>query len=231
MRADAEFDCVEDYRGADGFCHYDGRTDANGNPAHPWYSGYATIDKLAIHPSVRTFMMGHTHYNSLEILQAHQEIVPGSVTLDSKTAARLEAENPVRAGAMSPDGDSTTLTSDGIEEEHGNFVLNLTADGHNFHRTLVPGPSGKRELLILRTTSNADLTSQKYNGKAMMGFATLEVAPSSDARSFSLPQINQVKFYLNDAGNFEVVRTVRFDRTATVHTSDGDNPVNGLFTM
>ena len=232
MRADDEFDCEDKYRMPTGRCdasQYNPNAPAD-EKRHPWFSGYAILHKLSTRPSLRTFLLGHTHYNSFEMLQAGDEIVPEKVGLDSDQAAALEAENPVRAGSLT--NDSEKLTKEGLVREHEKWLQNLNAAGHDFQRALPHGENGSaRELMFLRMTSNADLTSQKYMGKSMMGFAALTISRVDDARKYTRPQINAVTFFLNDQGSFEVAHRVAFDRTRRMSPDDAYNPVNSLFTF
>src|SRR5262249_345924 len=69
MRPD-DFDCADETpRDNDGKCVVDPNATPSATNRY-WSSGYALIDKLATHQSVRTLILGHTHYNSLEILQS-----------------------------------------------------------------------------------------------------------------------------------------------------------------
>ena len=88
-----------------------------------------------------------------------------------------------------------------------------------------------RELAILRLTSNSDLSDQTYNGKAMYGFSALTLSTRKDGRRYGLPQINAVRFFLNDGGSFELVSEVLLDRTKNIPNAqvNGDNPLCSLF--
>ncbi len=230
MRPD-EFDCSDSTpRDADGKCVIDpNRAQDAENPDHTnryWSSGFALIHKLATRQNLRTMLLGHTHYNSLEILQSSDEIVPGEIILDSrqrKVLEALEAATPLRQ----EDG-ASALPPDAVVEDGIRLVADLAKAGNDFKRHM---QGDKRELLILRATSAADLTSQRYDGKTMMGYATLKVSQKNDARSYARPQINEVTFYINDGGNFELVKKIALDRTQRVAKADPRNPVNGLFTM
>lgn len=241
MRADVEFDCRDEDRLRNGRCDLDlMRPDAdNQMRKHPYYSGYALIDQLAKRFQVRTLLLGHTHYNALEILQEGDEIVPGTVTLDEashKTYEELELTNPMRGfsqiwGKLTgrPPGervyDPKVLELHGIEQENELFVLRLEAAGHTFART-VRGTG--RELAILRLTTEADLSAQKYGSAPNYGFSVFHVTRKD---RYPLPQINQVSFFLNDPDGpgFRKITTIDLPRDQRV--GKGDEPLAGLFTM
>lgn len=239
MRADGEFDCDVEDRKEDGLCDiekFDPRNTASGKK-HPWYSGYALIDKITSHQNVRTLIMGHTHYNSIEVLQGGDEFVPGSVRLDQEANARyasFEIINPLRGfseflkhGFTKRTYDPSLLEENGFHESNNQFGLLLEKAGHDFVRDI----RGKnRELVVLRVTSNADITKQVYNGSPMLGFAVYEVFSKSDKRANGLPQINRVSFYHNRGGDFAKIKTVDIDRTQKIGRESDNNPLKGVFT-
>jgi hypothetical protein len=87
----------------------------------------------------------------------------------------------------------------------------------------------RRELAILRLTSEADMTPQSFDGKSMLGFSVFQVSRRSDARKYEAAQINSVTYYLDDDGSFSQVKTVPLDRTRRFGRNDADNPVHQLF--
>jgi hypothetical protein len=248
MRADGEFDCEESLRYRDARGKIDGRCDeqAYSGSQHPWYSGYELLDLVMLHPSVRTMVLGHTHYNSFEVLQAGQNMVPTRLILDADAQKRHQAgetNNPFRAFSLfrdvRPEGayDPSFLTP-GVSEQDGNLVVDLAQAGHAFANHTIQGDA--REIAILRLTSNSDLTSQKYvgqnarerGGDTMFGFATLHVTRQADQRGYANSQINEVTFYLNDKqGRFEAVEKKAIPRATALKTAqvDPNNPLCSIF--
>jgi len=238
MRSDDEYDCAESERLADGTCNqklFDPKL-PEGQRKAPWFSGYDVIDKMTRHPSVRTLLLGHTHYHSMEVWQSGQEIVPGKQTITSEQAAKLaglEVQNPVRGFSwISFNGngegyDPAALAKAGITTANGNFFLAAGLAAQNFERKL---QGAGRELAIMRLTSNADLANQSYQGKPMMGFSTLEVTKKSDKRNYDRAQVNQATYFINTGeSHFDRVKSVDLDRNARMTTTDSTNPVYKLF--
>lgn len=238
MRPDPEFDCDEEDRlpnDPDGRCdvrHFSERLDA-----HPWYSGYVLLSKLHERSAVRTLILGHTHYNSIEVFQSGTPLVPDHMVLDAESAAALEAQNPVRSSAMGfdPADRPESPAHQGIIKEGKYFAVDLAAAGHSVfdpQRNADRLQGKDRELAIIRLTSNADLTGQKFGDKAMYGFSALTLNRRDDARRYGAPQINSVRFFLNDGGSFELVREVAIERTKTIQGANlsDKNPLCGLFT-
>lgn len=211
MRPD-EFDC-EDSVPRDG----EGRCLVSGG-AKLWSSASSLIDDLATHPNVRTMMLGHTHYNSLEVLQSGDEIVPAEVQTTAASAealAGLEFATTLRGSNRAP---SSEVVAAGAR----------AAGAAGAHRHV---EGERRELLILRTTSASNLTSQKHDAKPMYGFATMKVAARDDARGYATPQINEITFFINDGGSFEAVKTLPLDRSKRLKRLDPTNPVDAFFQM
>lgn len=239
MRADVEFDCADSDRLRNGRCNLEiMRPDAdNKMRKHPYYSGYALIDQLAKRFHVRTFLLGHTHYSSLEILQEGDEIVPGSLILDAashKNYEELELTNPLRGFSQlwgklrgQPPAerryDPQALELHGIEKENELFVLRLEAAGHSFRRKV----GGKdRELAILRLTTAADLSSQKHGSASNYGFSVFHVTKKD---RYPLPQINEVTFYLNEPDSTDFEKIGRIDLPRDRRVKVGDKPLSDIF--
>jgi hypothetical protein len=178
------------------------------------------IDAIYKHPRVRTVLLGHTHYNSLEVLEAGDPLVPATVTLDAKRMAAYEVENPLRGHSQAerPLAAATAAATKDLSE-----LTRATAmlAGHGLE-------GDARELVVLRLTSNADLSSQKRAGRAMYGFATLGLSMRD---GYDAPQINDVTFFINDGGRFEAVKRVAIDRRKRIGNAATDraNPLRGLF--
>jgi hypothetical protein len=237
MRPDPEFDCDEADRVAndpDGRCDIERFKSERGS--HPWYSGYALLAKLHERSAVRTMILGHTHYNSIEMFQSGTPLVPGRVVLDAESLAGREAENPFRARALGlTTGDAAgSARHQGIVKEGNDLVVDLNAAGHSAfdpRRGKDKLQGANRELAILRLTSNSDLSAQTHQGKAMYGFSVLELSTKRDARNYGHPQINAVRFFLNDGGSFELVSKVDLDRGQSIQNAqvNADNPLCELF--
>lgn len=255
MRPDAEFDCLPSERGADGKCLANLFTGPSAKPLQ--FSNLQFLERIAKHPQVRTLIFGHTHYNSYEMWQAGDNLLPGKLPIDDlsvKKLATLEIENPVRghslverqrpyettsafqsesaagrAQSRRKDYDPNELDEGPIDRSVRAYAAEYERVVKGMHHTL-EGAGKPRELSILRLTCNADLTSQKYNDRAMYGFTVLYVNKRTDARAYDASQINRLSFYIN-AGNdkFDLVKTVDIDRTMKVTTSDPKNPVGQLF--
>jgi len=70
---------------------------------HPLYSGYQLVHLLAVSSNIHTYIIGHTHYNTLEILQKGDKLVEDQVLLDEASHKKrehfktvFESLNPVR---------------------------------------------------------------------------------------------------------------------------------------
>ncbi|MBW2459836.1 MAG: metallophosphoesterase, partial [Deltaproteobacteria bacterium] len=101
MRPDPDFDCAPEDRLGNGRCNPAllDPTLAAQNGRHLHFSGLDLIDQITNHPRVRTLLLGHTHYHSLEMLVSGDEIVPDGFALsaaEGESLAALEVANPVR---------------------------------------------------------------------------------------------------------------------------------------
>ena len=241
MRPDPELDCDWDHRKPDFTCQ---------PGALPYTSGVELMKRIANSDSVRTLLLGHTHYNELEVLQHGDEIFPEHLPIDAQSVERyatLEVTNPFRGFAV---------------QQHellprNDYVLDPTADYDNAHLPIAPLEEGistwattydhslegwsrslgadgsRRELVILRFVSNADLADQTYSSKkkSAMGFGVLEIAKVTDARGFSLPQVNHAHFYANvGSSRFQQLTTIDLDRTSRLAPRAPENPLTQLYT-
>ncbi len=241
MRPDPEFDCDDTEKNSDGTCNaalFD--VSKLGAQAHHYrYSGLELIDLIANSPVVRTMILGHTHYNSYEVTAPGEDVVPGNVALDgdqTKLLDSLEVQNPLRGaswldkalGHDTPDYDPTALGQQGITQANAVFYQDLAYVAGKTQRKL---QGQGRELVILRLTSNADLTSQQYAGTTMMGFSVLFLThQTTDGRGYDLPQVNRVTYFINQGSDaFSQVRTIALQRTTHFGAHDQANPVAQLF--
>ncbi len=232
MRPDLMFDCAVSDMGDDGRCRAEIATPSSQAPS-PVFSGIEFAELMATHPSIRTLLLGHTHYNSMEVLQSGDRMVPVVQGLSSEEQERLAAANvtdPVRAQAYSKGDeegyDPEALRYEDIASELSTFfpIQKRAVAG----KQLTLGGDG-RELVVLRLTSNADLTGQKYNGAALKGFSVLGVSRHADERNYRAGQIQSVGYFIDrDDGQFEKVATLPIVRTVRLKSRDANNPVEQL---
>ena len=241
MLADPEFDCSDADRKADGTCNVDAIQATNDPKRSFYFSNLSLLQLLASHSSIRTLLLGHTHYNELEILQSGDEMIPAADNTPLPDVAGMNVHNPLRAfsffkmitGKSEADFDPNAMEAPSVWSAHDIGVQAHTKVRASVQRK-VQGQN--REIVVLRLTSNADITSQRFcatpgNCKTMLGFSTFNVARKNDARGVAVPQINDVTFFLNDGnGTFETVKSIPLPRTQRVTRDGTTNPVNPLFT-
>jgi hypothetical protein len=206
------------------------------------------MKRITGHPEVRTVLLGHTHYNSLEVLQTGDELLPGKFPVDDTSAqmlASLEIENPMRGYAVQQ-GHTRALGQflpraeyDARSVPLAPIANRVKAFGKMYDRLAPPreqrvldAPMGlPRELVVLRLVSNADLSSQTYDsGKSALGFAVLHIAKKNDVRAYDKPQINGITFYVNTGSNtFQNLRTVSVDRNTHLAPHDASNPLQQIY--
>ncbi len=230
MRADQEFDCPSRYIFESGplvgTCDRARLKKDGGNSV---YSGYQLINELSSRKQIRTLLLGHTHYNSLEILGPGQALVPETVVLDKKTKkhlAILEEFSPTRDYSVTDD-------RAGIKKENNLFVLDLKQAGHDFRRVL-----DGHELAILRMTTTAILTTQQTvaDKQLMDGFTVFEVFAKQDQRQVHLPQLNAVRYYqarpdgVANGPLYRPVLRVDLNRARAMERDDAANPLGKVFT-
>ena len=230
MRPDPELDCAWDKRKPDGTCP---------DSVPIFSSGVELMKRIAANGRVRTMVLGHTHYNALEVLQEGDELLPDSIPIDhdsSQKFATLEILNPMRgysvaqSGGRLADYNHHALKINTTKASLANFVDQYQKSVNGWSRTL-SSPMGPRELVILRIVSNADLTDQTYStGKDALGFSVLFLNKKTDVRGVDLPQINSVKFYANvGEALYNEVGTINIDRTTKFKPHDPNNPVQMLY--
>ncbi len=103
MQAEEKFDCAEDLKYHAGEEWVDGnlvaqpKMDASDplvgtcdlmtmqfdRARHPLYSGYQLIHLLATNKNIKTYIIGHTHYNTLEVMQPGQALIKDTIILDA----------------------------------------------------------------------------------------------------------------------------------------------------
>jgi len=201
------------------------------------FTGYELVDKIAKNVNVRTLILGHTHYNSLEVLRPGDALVPDRAGIErmhserGQSLAAREVDNPVRGHAWlsgDPGGeyDPGKLPEDTVVRGNDRFFGQLAAAADSYQTSL---QGTQRELAVVRLTSNAKMTKQKYEGDASYGFSVLSISRKNDSRGYALPQVNAVTFRVNHGGQFEKVGTVDLDRTHSLKVADANNPVTHLF--
>jgi hypothetical protein len=224
MRPDPEFDCRSEEHRADGTCD-------PSIPSH-FFSAIELVRRINASSETRTFLLGHTHFNSMETLQAGEQVVPRTMPNGDPTMfAGLEIQNPVRgysAGSGSGDYDPQSVGRDSIIRKNQAFGVEY-GKAVTEEASKLGGGEG-RELAILRLTCAADLTSQSYNGKTMLGFSVLKVKKLDDQRKVAAPQINSVLYFINQGGlKFGEVKEVPIPRTVHLGPRDATNPLHSLF--
>lgn len=234
MRPDAEFDCSWEQRRPDFTCDEQKALD-------PFASGVELVKRLTSSSQVRTVLLGHTHYNALEVLQQGDELLPGKLPVDAGSAqkfATLEVENPIRgfselqaaSGTRALDYDHQALGITPLERSFANFATQYERSVSGWQQTL-SGQLGPRELVIMRLVSNADLASQTYSGgKNALGFAVLHLTKRTDARAVAEPQINKATFFANvGEAKYDMIGTIDIDRTTSLRPHDAANPVEKIY--
>ena len=189
------------------------------------YSGFALIDTIARFPCVRTLLLGHTHYNALEVFETGEELLPVQFKSDQATLdelASLESADPLRK-----------VDKKEIAEKNRLLRLDLGAAGAGMNRALA---GAGRELAIVHTTTDADLANQDDGSDSMFGFNVLGVYPVQDTRAFAPAQINSVEYWIHDSGKapaglFRVAGKYKLKRDQSLSASDPANPVNQLFKL
>lgn len=232
MRPDTEFDCSWEQRDSSFAC--------DPSKGAPFSSGVELLKRLAGSPQVRTVLLGHTHYNAMEVIQEGEELLPGQFPVDGNAAlkfATLEVVNPIRGYAAeqtsngaSDDYDTHNVPMAPLEQSFAKFTAQYNQSVSGWSRTLAAG-TGPRELLVLRLVSAADLANETYSGgKSAMGFSVLDLTTKTDARGVTNPQINHAKFFANTGhATFTVVGEIDIDRTASMKPHDAENPVEKLY--
>ncbi|MDB4935888.1 MAG: hypothetical protein JWP87_2860 [Labilithrix sp.] len=208
-----------------------------------YLSGIELLSRVAKNPQVRTLLIGHAHLNSLEVMQQGDELVPNRVKLDDKSPARLESletANPVRRfawqGELAHGGakaafDDTVAEAPIARSSLNDYRIKLDAQlsraTANMPRTLeAPASGGARDLAIIRMTSAADLTSQKYGADKMFGWSVLHVTKQAAGAA----RINRVTFMIHTGPDaFAKIKTVDVDRTKSLAARGAENPVDQLF--
>lgn len=257
MRPDPKYDCTPDNvnpQSADLECD-----PAKMKTASAWYSGYEMVSVLAGEakknytrfPNLRTLLMGHTHFNSLEIAQAGDALVPDKLQVDAGAKdrlAQLDTANPVRAQSIAKEhGDANmanpeapvSLDRSYIEKNDYGFVLDVDKQ-YGLQRILQPSrQGGKRELAIMRMTAISKLTRQTYvhqtvslatRSETMFGFAAFDIEPARDSRNYQLPQINRVHYFINHDGYFDPAgEAVALPREKRIDLAGQENPLTGRF--
>ena len=240
MRPDPDFDCAWDERTKDGVCNPALFAPGSGSKQY-FLSGVELMTRIAQNPQVRTMLLGHTHYNQLEVLQNGDELLPGQFKIDDASAkmlATLEVQNPMRAYSFAQtatgnhvDYLTQRLPMAAVTDRNARFADMMNAVLPNMPRVLdAPMPGKPRELVIMRLVSAADLANQTYNGTSAMGFGVLHLTKQTDARAYGNAQINKTTFFVNRGSNvFTNVKTVDLDRNTRLKPHDSTNPIQQLY--
>ncbi|AKU94646.1 hypothetical protein AKJ09_01310 [Labilithrix luteola] len=201
-------------------------------------SGVELLQRIAQNSRIRTLLIGHAHLNSLEMKQSGDALVPNRIALDDKSNARIEAlelANPVRRFAWE-NGDATregsraaiAATKRTVAAWRDRLAPMLAARTSQEmpQKMLDADDGGPRELAIVRLTSNADLSDEKYGAQSMYGYSVLHV----NKQAGGVPRINRVTYMINaGSSEFDQVATVDLDRTASFDSRAPTNPAAQLF--
>jgi len=213
-----------------------------------FFSGVELLKRFVKSSHARTMVLGHVHFNSLEVLQSGDMVLPDRLSLEpamQKESASIEVANPVRRLAweerLAPHAPGAWRFAEVARPSPANDVQ-TSLDVRSFDRwradldamlrdtpapmkTLSAPHGSARELAILRFTSGADLSNQKYDGLAMYGYSLLHVTKQS-----AVPQINRVTYFIHSGVDaFRKVETIDVDRTKSIATRGASNPVDQLF--
>jgi hypothetical protein len=160
-------------------------------------------------------------------MQGGDQLVPNKVALDrGSQIASFEAANPVRRFAWEGKLGTTELTPNSFDAWRPRLDAMLENAVPPKMRTLEGGTGTPRELAILRLTSGADLSSQKYGTQSAFGWSILHVTKQAD-----MPRVNRVSYFIHSAANntFTKVKTVDVDRTKSIPSRGAENPTDALF--
>lgn len=85
MRPDSDYDCDISLReGADKTCAL---TDSN----QRYFSNYTLLNLINENTNVRTMLLGHTHYNSVEVKYgSNEELIPSKLIMDAEQRKRIQ---------------------------------------------------------------------------------------------------------------------------------------------
>ena len=203
------------------------------NSIGPYVSSLELLSRISKTPEIRTMVLGHAHLNSLEIKQTGDPLIPNEVLGGPGTSAHLnwlETVNPVRRQSWrtilgKDDGSSFHAGDFDAERAHVSALLGRATRG--MQRTLSGDNSGPHELVILRVTSNANLSDQKYGSDSMFGWQVFTM----NRQAGGIPRLNRVTYMIHEGPYaFDKITTVDVDRTRSMATKATDNPVAKLFT-
>ncbi len=215
-------------------------------------SGVELLRRFVENAHARTLVLGHVHFNALEVLQPGDVLLPNRLSLDpgaQKAAAENEVANPVRrlaweeelapglpsawrfepldaASAFTTKGSiETPLTAHSFDRWREQLDAMLAAATPKPMTTMSSPMTEPHELAIVRFTSGADLTSQTYDGKRMYGYSLMHVTRGTDT-----PRVNRLTYFIHeDTDAFSRVRTIDVDRTRSIALRGKGNPVDEIF--
>lgn len=256
MRPDEELDCAPSER-KNGVCDPALFDPKNNSGKSYWFSGVELMKRIAENTHVRTVILGHTHYNQLEVMGGGDQLLPGKLDLAGTRNgaslalefATIEVQNPMRGyvnaqtspdtmklgspshvRALFPDYEPAQVAVDAVLAKNVRFAELYEKRTDGMPRFLDAPAGAPRELVILRLVSNADLAEQTYNGKSAMGFSVLHRTKKVDARMAPNAQINRITFFVNTGSNlFTKVKTIDVDRQKRLKPHDPQNPVEQIY--
>ena len=229
MAPDLDYDCkLEERSLSTGKC--DAKIVQRSRSSTYRFSAMQLMDMIANASDVRTMVLGHTHANSLEVLAPGETLAPSTLSKDQlERMATLELSNPTRGyawmgaqGSSASDYNPDAISKKILDERIAYYEQLFEAAGRIYRHTL-----GEHELVILRTTSLADLTSQEYKNEAMMGFTVLRFAPQTG----STGRMAGVRFFqYRGDGIFSLVSDeVPVLRRSSMALGGANNPLTTLF--
>ncbi len=229
MAPDLDYDCSDEKRSAaTGKC--DAAVVQRDRASTYRFSAMELMDTIANATNVRTMVLGHTHTNSLEVLAPGDSLAPDSLTpAQLERMASLEVSHPTRGyawqanqGSHSAEYTKDELSKTQLEARMAYYLQLYEAAARRYRHTL-----GDHELVIIRTTSLADLTPQKHNDDTMMGFSLLGFSPQRGTTG----RLNAMRYFQYRAdGIYSLVADdLQISRQSSMDLTGPNNPLNALF--
>lgn len=221
-----------------------------------YLSGVEVLKRIVRAPHVRTLLLGHAHFNTLEVMQSGQTLVPDRVTMPGAAAqtqqrrlASLEVANPVRRTAWSSTLASSASRSPSLDLARAELAPLAVASPE----THGLGPSS---FDAWRTHLDGLLSATPRASRTMSGdaadpheLAIIRLTSNADLASqqygsasmfgYSIlhvtkqtpsPRINRITYFIHaDTDAYAEIATVDIDRLKPVPARGTGNPVDELF--
>ena len=208
------------------------------------YTGYELIHHITTTAGLRTLLLGHTHYNTVELLTPGSNVVPDEVVLSSDNHKKYaevftanEASLPMRLlsrvwGKLKKNSDGQVDEAEeakaiaeykalGIEQKNlKNLQVTKLLFGPGSKHSFAHKISKEKEIAIIRTVSVSSLTSQSVaaDDSSAYGFTVFEVNSKSSRHGYWAPTLNEITYMHTTGANasYEPVGEVlAIDRSAT----------------